>query len=285
MSKASIPMSDLRDQTIENDLQSAIDTGHNVWVIGDVHGFNETLRYALEQLELTPEDRVVLLGDLIDRGPDSFDVVRMAREDSRIQCVKGNHEHMMVQNFSVDSMEHPTEEMRVWFHCGGRETVSSYLRAFPEDAAGAMKWMLEEDKTWMESLPSHIVLDRWRLVHAGYNPNTAVEDQVEADLLWIRKPFHSAHSPIDPQRTVVFGHTPTMNLYPKSDDRLGEVWSSDVHLDDGRPASIGIDTCVFHKIGRRAVLSAFNLQTQEVRSFDRREAWREDDWIRARFVA
>ena len=66
---------------------------------------------------------------------------------------------------------------------------------------------------------------------------------------------------------------------------MGEVWSSDVHLDDGRPASIGIDTCVFHKIGRRAVLSAFNLQTQEVRSFDRREAWREDDWIRARFVA
>ena len=37
-------MSDLRDQTIENDLQSAIDAGHNVWVIGDVHGFNETLR-------------------------------------------------------------------------------------------------------------------------------------------------------------------------------------------------------------------------------------------------
>jgi hypothetical protein len=47
----------------------------------------------------------------------------------------------------------------------------------------------------------------------------------------------------------LFGHTPTMNLYPRSENRWGEVWHSSMKLSDGRSASIGMDTCVFHKTG------------------------------------
>ncbi len=277
-------MNDLRKKSCENDLQEALDNGARVWVIGDVHGFNQTLRSLLNLLELEPEDRVVLLGDLIDRGPDSFDVVRCAREDHRIHCVKGNHEHLMVENFSMEKIHEPNQDSTAWFHVGGRETVSSYFRAFPEEAEGALEWMVEQDVEWMRQLPSHIVLDRWRLVHAGYNPRQDPDHQIEQDLLWIRKPFHSTNSPIDPHRSVVFGHTPTMNLYPRSEERWGEIWYSDVKLNDGRSAAIGLDTCVFHKQGRPAVLTAFDLQTSEVRSLNRREAWKEDDWIRARFI-
>ena len=95
-------MDDFRDAGIEADLQSTLDQGGHVWVIGDVHGFNKTLRQLVAQLELSIEDRVVLLGDLIDRGPDSFDVVRFAREDPRIHCIKWNHEAMMTENFDLE---------------------------------------------------------------------------------------------------------------------------------------------------------------------------------------
>ena len=66
----------LRNSEIESELQSALDEGHRVWVIGDVHGFSVTLRQLVKQLNPSENDRIVLLGDLIDRGPDSFDVVR-----------------------------------------------------------------------------------------------------------------------------------------------------------------------------------------------------------------
>ena len=70
----------LRDFQLEANLQGALDSGHNVWVIGDVHGFNLTLRELVEKLELVQGDFVVILGDLIDRGPNSFDVVQFVKE-------------------------------------------------------------------------------------------------------------------------------------------------------------------------------------------------------------
>ena len=94
----------MRRKDIENDLQNALENGHNVWAIGDVHGFSLTLEALLDTCELTMDDRVVLLGDLIDRGPDSFDVVRIARSDPRIHCLKGNHEDMMVNGFKLESL-------------------------------------------------------------------------------------------------------------------------------------------------------------------------------------
>jgi serine/threonine protein phosphatase 1 len=225
---------------------------------------------------------VVLLGDLIDRGPDSFDVVRFAREDPRIHCIKGNHEAMMTENFELELIDHPDQGMAKWLYNGGHETVASYIRAFPEDARGALEWMIEADVAWMRLLPAHIVLDQWRLVHAGYNPRLEMNEQRLEDLLWIRKPFHTAWQPLDLERTVLFGHTPTMNLYPRSENRWGEVWHSSMKLSDGRSASIGMDTCVFHKTDQPAVLSAFDLNTHEVRTMARCEPWVEVDWVEAR---
>ncbi len=275
----------LRNSEIESELQSALDEGHRVWVIGDVHGFSVTLRQLVKQLNPSENDRIVLLGDLIDRGPDSFDVVRFAREDPRIFCVKGNHEAMMIANFTLDKIDDPDQDAAAWFHNGGRETVASYFRAFPEEAQeGALRWMLREDRDWMSSLPAHIVLDRWRLVHAGYNPHRGTEEQTEEDLLWIRGAFHRSIHPIDSKRSVVFGHTPTMALYPRIEDRWGEVWFGDVELEDGRSALVGMDTCVFHINNQPAVLSALDLQTLEVRRLNRCEPWTEDDRIRARFM-
>ena len=62
----------MRDYELELKLQAALDRGDNVWVIGDVHGFFQSMVELCERLELSEGDWVVFLGDLIDRGPNGF---------------------------------------------------------------------------------------------------------------------------------------------------------------------------------------------------------------------
>ncbi len=280
-------VSKMRRKDIENDLQNALGNGHNVWAIGDVHGFSLTLEALLDACELSRDDRVVLLGDLIDRGPDSFDVVRIARSDPRIHCVKGNHEDMMVDGFKLESLKKPDSDMVTWLHNGGYATVASYIRDYTDDFghedSERLLAQVEDDRGWMQRLPSHLILDQWRLVHAGYDPRLELEGQEESVHLWIRRPFHSATKPIDKHRTVLFGHTPTMSLnHSMGYDGWGKPWYSITATVDGRSASIGLDTCVFHDENKPALLTAFNLQTLEVRQMQRVEPWDLDARERAK---
>ena len=266
----------MRNKEMEKDLQRSLDQGASVWVIGDVHGFSITFDNLVDMLNLSKEDRVVVVGDLIDRGPDSYNVVKIVQSDSRIYSTKGNHEQMMVEGFIPKGISHNLEA-NLWLRNGGIETIASYIRAFTnfagEEDTTALEQEISEDKKWMNSLPTHIILDKWRLVHAGYDPRTDLDEQGEAEHLWIRTPFHNSDMPIDTLRTVVFGHTPTMLLFGDSDDSYGKVWYSEVKLQDGRAASIGIDTCLFHKEQLPAWLSAINLQTMEIKQMPRVEVW------------
>ena len=266
----------MRNKEMEKDLQRSLDQGASVWVIGDVHGFSITFDNLVDMLNLSKEDRVVVVGDLIDRGPDSYNVVKIVQSDSRIYSTKGNHEQMMVEGFTA-KVNSGNLESNLWLRNGGIETIASYIRAFTnfagEEDTTALEQEIDEDKKWMNSLPSHIILNKWRLVHAGYDPRTELDEQGEAEHLWIRNPFHNSDMPIDALRTVVFGHTPTMLLFGDSDDSYGKVWYSEVKLQDGRAASIGIDTCLFHKEQLPAWLSAINLQTMEIKQMPRVEVW------------
>jgi len=87
----------MRNKEMEKDLQKSLDQGASVWVIGDVHGFSITFDNLVDMLNLSKEDRVVVVGDLIDRGPNSYSVVKIVQSDSRIYSTKGNHEQMVVE--------------------------------------------------------------------------------------------------------------------------------------------------------------------------------------------
>ena len=258
-----------RNEGIEMQLQTALEQGANVWVIGDIHGFYQSFISLMDELNLGKNDRVVLLGDLIDRGPNSYGVVHTARTNEQIFSVKGNHEAMMAKNFSLERLQNPDIDTLVWIKNGGDTTVRSYLDAFNNAAAEpdrqAMKNQIMEDNEWIETLPLHIVLKEWRLVHAGYKPCLPLDEQTEEEYLWIRKEFHQAEEPVDHQRTVVFGHTPTVSLPGHNEHSWGKVWRSEVCLNNARPAAIGLDTCLYHgKDGMPAVLTAFNLQDERV---------------------
>ena len=253
----------MRDYRLEEKLQNKIEEGANVWVIGDVHGFFDTLELLVRNLGLNEGDAVVMLGDLIDRGPASAQVVKYVREAGNHFTVRGNHEQMMIQGFDESSFfKDRNMDSRIWYHNGGDSTEASYI-AFYGDEEKACK-EAKSDVNWMRGLATEIVLQDWRLVHAGYDQNQHVEDQDEGMHMYARKQFYTAKHPIDPERTILFGHTPTHKHLHQDDAKAGEVWFSDVRLEDGRPMAVGMDTCLYHNLEFPRVLSAFNLQTSEV---------------------
>ena len=249
-----------RNGQIEAELQRTLDEGGNVWAIGDVHGYADTLLALLDSLNLSSRDRVVLLGDLVDRGPRSCEVIRIARENPQIFSVLGNHEEMMLNSFDVDNIETMTAQQTNWFYVGGRATNQSYIDEFTNSQGDIddfdLRMRVGKDLAWLDSLPHHIVLDDFRLVHAGYSPWDGDLDLQSTDtLMWIRGEFHNSITPVDEKRTVVFGHSTVLGFGLKQT----EIWKSEAELQNSRPAAIGIDSCCYG--GKDPQLTAFNLQT------------------------
>lgn len=258
----------MRDNGLEMDLQSRLDDGRSVWVVGDVHGHFRTLETLVGRLDLGEGDAIVMLGDLIDRGPKSAHVVRYVRSTERVFSIRGNHEQMMIEGFDESSFfKERSVESRVWYHNGGVATEASYISLNGGD--GAARAAASSDVRWMSGLATEVVLDRWRLVHAGYDQNLGVEGQDEGMHMNARRQFYTSKRPVDPLRTILFGHTPTFKHLHWDDAKAGEVWRSDVKLEDERPMAIGMDTCVYHDLDAPRVLSAFNLRTGEVVYRDR----------------
>jgi serine/threonine protein phosphatase 1 len=252
-----------RNKNIEFELQDTLNNGGNVWVIGDVHGHSDTLFALLENLHLKPHDRVVLLGDLVDRGPNSCSVIRRARNDRQIHAILGNHEQLMLQNFEVEDIRNMSSHQARWFYVGGRETNQSYIDEFTnssEDFDGfGLRMRVGGDLAWLDSLPHHIVLDDFRLVHAGYSPRGGDLDRQSTDtLMWIRGEFHNSNTPVDENRTVIFGHSTMPSFGLKQTD----IWVSEIRLPSSRPAAIGIDSCCYGGVDPQ--LTAFNLQNGEI---------------------
>ena len=254
----------MRDFELERKLQSALDEGANVWVIGDVHGHFSTLQSLVGKLELSENDAVVMLGDLIDRGPSSADVVNYVRSTENIDSIRGNHEQMMIEGFDdVDFFNYLSRESIIWHRNGGNETEASYIAMCGSKEQACNRAL--EDIGWMMELPTEIVLDDWRLVHGGYDQNYDVEDETQEGIhMYARKQFFSSKHAIDSKRTILFGHSVTFVHLHKDESKAGTIWLSDVKLDDGSPMAIGLDTCVYHKFDLPKVLTAYNIQTNEV---------------------
>ena len=239
----------VRDRGTEADLQTRLDAGAQIWVVGDLHGHLATFRALVHRMRLQKEDRIVLLGDMIDRGPDSAGLIKYIREHPQIIAIKGNHEQMAIQSLQGQSIELNS----TWMAKGGASTWGSYIVQANGDLHEA-KLRFAEDCAWFADLPSHVVLDSWRLVHAGYHPNIDMDEQDEKTLLWIRRAFFKHDEAIDPRRCIIFGHTPTTKF-----GRSGHLADSKVSLDDGRPSWKAIDTCAYNQ--DNPCIAAFDLNS------------------------
>lgn len=243
-----------RDPSLEADLQARLDAGHRIFAVGDIHGHFATFRALVHRLDLSQDDRIVCLGDMIDRGPDSAGLVEMIRGDERIVCIKGNHEQMALNSIT----EHGEVELwQPWMKRGGKSTWGSYIVRAKGDLWRA-KSNFFSDAMWLDALPTQIVLDNIRLVHAGYDPRMPLDSQGEKELLWIRKRWYQHDKPVDPERLVLFGHSTTT----KVGKNAGQVAFSTFQLDDGRPAWVAMDVGAYNHVSPG--LAAFDVSTLKV---------------------
>lgn len=190
--------------------------GERWYVIGDIHGrldLLEALQAAIEQDDAqagAADTTVVFLGDLVDRGPDSAGVIKLARKwgkKRKVRYLAGNHEEMFLDSFT------DKETLRHFLRHGGRETVLSYgvkkkeyNRMQLEEVQKVMqKAVPAKDREFLESFEEIIVVGDYVLAHAGINPKRAIDDQKRKDLLWIRDRFLSHAEPLS--HVVVHGHT------------------------------------------------------------------------------
>ena len=221
----------------------AIPAGSRVYAVGDVHGCLALFNMLIAAIEADDAARkgadttIVLLGDLIDRGPDSAGVVVAARALAarrKVRLLMGNHEEMM-----LDALQ-STEVLKHFLRYGGRETVLSYL-ADPAayhlaeiDAAQALfrAAVPPEHLAFLQAMEDQIAIGDYLFVHAGVRPEVLLDQQRVADLRWIREPFLSHRNSFGP--VVVHGHTIT-------------------DKPEVRPNRIGIDTGAY-RTGRLTAL-------------------------------
>jgi len=244
----------MRDQHLEEVLQDTLDSGNKVWIVGDIHGYKETLNSLIGNLNLGLEDIVVCLGDMVDRGPDSVGVVNLFMCENNLYSLKGNHEEMLLRDWLK------TDGFGNYSDTGFWSTITSLTRE-----------EMQRIREFISSLPTEIVLEKFRLVHAGYSDmpySSNLGQQTDNERLWSRDIF-TVNYPFDPERTIIVGHTVIQNYGIIEDE---EVWISEKLLGDGRPSAIGIDTGVFLLREENPRISAFELGTGKVVSQKRVES-------------
>ncbi|BAZ27802.1 metallophosphoesterase [Cylindrospermum sp. NIES-4074] len=189
------------------------ETSHRRIVIGDVHGHYQGLMLLLEAIAPTSEDQVYFLGDLIDRGPQSAQVVDFVKE-SNYSCLLGNHEQMLLSILS--DTENFSATMQAWLYSGGQATLASYEAAT----------IPQEHFDWFKTLPAYLDLGDIWLTHAGVDPKKSVAEQTTDQLCWIRDEFHSIEQPYFADKLIIVGHTITFTIPGVTPGKLakGQGW-------------------------------------------------------------
>ena len=209
------------------------------YAIGDVHGMAKSL-LALHALIREDHRRmggkatVIHLGDYVDRGPDSRQVIELAMGLERaaekakslsVFSLLGNHEQMMLDAYDG---AHDTAEQH-WLMNGGSDAVKSYARAKDADPSDWRPLIDDSHAEWLRGLPTLLVDESRKLVfvHAGIDPMTYPDCKDEIRI-WTRSPrfFNADKWPDRPELTglrVIHGHTPTPDFAPYSDHRRVNV--------------------------------------------------------------
>ncbi len=167
--------------------------------IGDVHGHYDGLMRLVAMMAPTSHDTLHFVGDLIDRGPKSAQVIEFVRTHN-YPCVLGNHEHLLISAFP--DTDPNLGAFQSWLNSGGQPTLTSY----PSTEA------LLEHVDWLKTLPLYIDLGDIFLVHAGLDPQKKLSQQTQMDFCWIRDVFHSHPQPVFPDKRIITGHTITFTL-------------------------------------------------------------------------
>lgn len=203
-----------------------------LYAIGDVHGRYDLFRRLMNIIERDQASRtavptrMILLGDIVDRGPDSAKMVRgcmnLTAATDRFIVLKGNHEEMM-----ADALGGSLYAYRQWLKFGGRETLLSWgvedavLDGPPtmDKLRTAAATVGEEAIQWLARLPLYHRHGAYLFVHAGIRPGVSLRRQKAEDMLWITDDFLDSDRPHG--MIVVHGHTVSEHRPVVRNNRIG----------------------------------------------------------------
>ena len=180
----------------------------NIYIISDVHGCYKTLLALIEQFPNKQNSKIVFVGDLVDRGANSYDVVQFVMENN-YDCVKGNHEDMLLEYGPLKDDENIGDDSKHWLYsCGGNETLKSY----------ESKETYFKHYDFLNSLPLYIEYKDYRTKDNRYlvvshstigtvwelkdSQDNIDKDIFESHILWSRKPSINIKDIFN-----VYGHT------------------------------------------------------------------------------
>jgi len=204
--------------------------GHRAYAIGDIHGRLDLLDQLLERVERDNAERgraethLVFLGDLIDRGPSSCQVVERLRtyQPRKMSTVFliGNHEEVLLRLLGGEK-----GLLSSWLLFGGAECLRSYGidpdKVDPADETTALRQVARaipsKHADFLKSFADTFRFGDYLFVHAGIRPGVELDAQDSTDLRWIRHPFLEDES--DHGVTVVHGHT----ISPGIDERQNRI--------------------------------------------------------------
>jgi serine/threonine protein phosphatase 1 len=197
----------------------SIPSGRRVYAIGDVHGCADQLARLLEMIAADHEARgpaertVILLGDLVNRGPDSAGVLEQVRrlvDAGAGRLIKGNHEELFVLACRGDH-----RAARTLMENGGTATLTSFGLTQDEIDSGNYHELAQLLKTriardvvgFLDRAEEKILIGEYLFVHAGVRPGVPIGEQKSADMRWIRHEFLASQA--DHGAVVVHGHSIT----------------------------------------------------------------------------
>jgi serine/threonine protein phosphatase 1 len=218
------------------------------FAISDIHGCCKTFRYLVEEeLKLKTNDKLYLLGDYIDRGPDSKGVIdfilELREKDFQVTTLCGNHEDMLLDARDTSAY------VENWLFNGGVAALKSFgvetLYGIP-----AKYWK------FLDELELYVELEDYLLVHAGFDFSHDYPFEDRESMLWIRD--FEVDQEVLGSRKIVHGHTPiNLNVITAS---LKAPVSDVINIDGG---------CVFTR--QLGYLTALNLDTLELHAIKNRE--------------
>lgn len=216
---------------------AAVPDGARIYAVGDIHGRLDLLDDLLGRIEVDDAARpdadttVIFLGDLIDRGAESAQVVQrlldLSRRSDRVRFLLGNHEEVFLKALAGEKGALP-----FFIRIGGKPTVLSYgiseaeyLDADYDVLAGLLRDRVpQEHIDFLQGFENLIQIGNYAFVHAGIRPGVSLSEQTSGSLRWIRDEFLNHRGPHE--KIIVHGHTIT-------DDVVEAPWR------------IGIDTGAF----------------------------------------
>lgn len=220
------------------------------YVTSDIHGKLDRLKKLIEYIDLSREDILYIVGDLVDRGDKPIETIEFIMNHPQIEVIMGNHDEMMLHALRYKD----EKQIERWGRNGCEPTIEGFNK----------RTLKEQEKilSYVEGLPYFKIIDnKYLLVHAGFEPSRLFENMLDKSLedalmeqkdrlVWVREDFLK-NKALDNLITI-FGHSPRRyidKIFERESKLPYEIWFDNAYND-----KIGIDTGNCYEGGRMVCL-------------------------------